>query len=88
MEKNGDGKVTSIWILGVMVSVVFALIGWTTNKTLDSIDKNITAVSLTVSELKETVDESIKIQNGHATQISLLEREIERLKEELKKAER
>lgn len=88
MEKNGDGKVSSIWILGVMVSVVFALIGWTTNKTLDSIDKNITAVSLTVSELKETVDESIKIQNGHATQISLLEREIDRLKEELKKAER
>lgn len=88
MEKNGDGKVTSIWILGVMVSVVFALIGWTTNKTLDSIDKNITAVSATVQELKETVDESIKIQNGHATQISLLEREIDRLKEELKKAEK
>lgn len=88
MEKNGDGKLSSIWVLGIMVSVVFALIGWTTNKTLDSIDKNITAVSGTVQELKETVDESLKVQNGHATQIRLLEREIDRLKEELIKAEK
>lgn len=88
MEKNGDGKLSSIWVLGIMVSIVFSLIGWTTNKTLDSIDKNITAVSGTVQELKETVDESLKVQNGHATQIRLLEREIDRLKEELIKAEK
>lgn len=73
------------WAFGISLTVIFGLIGWTTNNTLDSINKNIKGVAETVYELKKTVDKTLDTQNGHAIQIRLLEREIQRLEEQLLK---
>lgn len=73
------------WAFGISLTVIFGLIGFTTNNTLDSINKNIKGVAETVFELKKTVDKTLDVQNGHAIQIRLLEKEIERLEEQLDK---
>jgi len=82
-RKEATSKMV-MWVMATLVGIIFTLIGYTTNQTLKSIDENIINVNKTVEELKQTVNVSIKIQNGHETQIRILEREIMRLEEQIK----
>lgn len=73
-----------VWAFGIALTIIFSLIGFTTNSTLKNISESIEVVSSDVTELKTTIDKAIKQQTEHEIQIRLFEKEIEQMAEELK----
>lgn len=72
-------------IFTTLVSIIFALIGWTTNQTLDSINRRIGYVSENLQDLKALVAQGSNSITQHETEIEILKTQIETLEKEIQK---
>lgn len=72
-----------VWAFGLTLTIIFSLIGFTTNSTLENINESIVGVSSDVTELKTIINNAIVRQTEHEIQIRLFEKEIKRLQEEI-----